>query len=261
MVQRGVLYNNFWEAFKKAYPTRPKFKLQLDLNAEWEQMKKDAVDENALSSAVQKRIQFLQQKATKDKSSNILNFFSKINNESVSHRNEVTPMISSEPDVTQHNSTSLSLPVATQRIDDVNENNEKVSEADTLSRPTPSQDQSKKRIMELTTKISNLVGVRDIGFSNDDTEQQIKKMKKELLAEQIALKKKISDAERKKKSRKNFKLKMKNLCEKYPDMKKDLKFRDGITGRPRIEVDQPDILQAIRKEYIPTQHRMSPEYR
>ena len=172
MVQRGVLYNNFWEAFKKAYPTRPKFKLQLDLNAEWEQMKKDAVDENALSSAVQKRIQFLQQKATKDKSSNILNFFSKFKNESASHRNEVTP-ISSEPDVIQHDSTSLSFPVATQRIDDVNnvnENNEKVSEADTLSRPTPSQDQSKKRIMELTTKISNLVGVRDIGFSNDDTE-------------------------------------------------------------------------------------------
>ena len=58
-------------------------------------------------------------------------------------------------------------------------------------------------------------------------------MKKELLAEEIALKKKISDAERKKKSRKNFKLKMKNLCEKYPDMKKDLKFRDGVIGRPQ----------------------------
>lgn len=29
------------------------------------------------------------------------------------------------------------------------------------------------------------------------------------------------------------------------DIKKDLKFRDGVIGRRRIEVDQPNILQAI----------------
>lgn len=246
MVQRAQLYRNFWEAYKRAYPTRPKDKLQVDFNKEWDQMKIDATDDSALDSAVQKRIQFLQTKATEDKSSNILRFFKKSSSITSDRKHSAaTPPSNNDPPASSSNSTT-SIPrprIETVRSEKPDTGTDVVS--DGTPRPTPSQDASRKRIMSLQTKITNLVGVRDIGFGNDSTEHQLKKFKKELSTEETALKKKERDAERKKKSRETQKIKIKQLCEKYPDVRKDLKFRDSVTGRPRIEVDQPDILNAI----------------
>lgn len=59
------------------------------------------------------------------------------------------------------------------------------------------------------------------------------------------MKRKQDDVIRKRKSRVNKNSVLKNICQKYPDIKKDLKFRENKIGRPRVEVDQPEILKAI----------------
>ena len=56
----------------------------------------------------------------------------------------------------------------------------------------------------------------------------------------------VKDAERKQKTRAEFKVKMNKICEENPELSETLKKHTNETrGRPRIEADQPDLLAAI----------------
>lgn len=245
MVNCDELYQNLWAAYKKAFPDESKASLQKKCNSEWNELKIKSENANYLERDVQSKIQLLLQKATVNKSMNLLKF---LKPSTASRPCEPSTSTSSQPNSVLCAKVSESL--ADDKADvDIQAKNAQTSEIDSDPRSdpsqTPSQDQSKIRIDTLRTQISNLVGVRDIGFASKETEQKISKLKKDLVAEENSLKRKINDAIRKRKSRKVRNTKLKKMCEKYPDIKKDLKFRDGTIGRPRLEVDQPELLTAI----------------
>lgn len=58
------------------------------------------------------------------------------------------------------------------------------------------------------------------------------------------VKKKEVDAERKKNKRADDKEKLSKAIKKYPDLKEHFDLKD-VTGRPRLETEQPGLLQAI----------------
>ena len=111
--------------------------------------------------------------------------------------------------------------------------------------PTPSQDKVRIQIDQLKSQIVKLEGAADVGFASEDVNKKIKKLRSDLKTAENFLNKKINDAIRKKKSRFTQKRKLTEICTKYPDLNKKLKFRDNVSGRPRIETDQPEILQAL----------------
>ena len=55
------------------------------------------------------------------------------------------------------------------------------------------------------------------------------------------------DAQRKRKSRRDFQSKLRSLCSQDPELAKRPKCRDGVSGRPTLETDQPGLLEAIKR--------------
>ena len=116
-----------------------------------------------------------------------------------------------------------------------------------IVRDTPSQNLSKYKIIKLQSQIAILTNVENLDFCGEDKALRIKKLKEKLYREEKLLKRKISDANRKRKSRRIQATQLKKLKKSNPKafVNAEVNYRDGIIGRPRLEVDQPDLLKTI----------------
>lgn len=228
MANRREIYNSLWNAYIVAFPNKAKDLLQREYNLDWTQMKLKSENDSDFENIVLNRIRSLQQKAAIRKSENILLFCTKTHGET---------------SATSASSTSKTVPTTVINLNVIIDASQKESDKEcsvaddkTLTKttstlmPTPSQDRSKERINELQGKISNLVGVQNIGFGNRETEREIIKLTKEVVEEKKSLSKKMSDAIRKRKSRKQLSSQIKDLVKKQPELKKKLKFRNGVIG-------------------------------
>lgn len=257
-VTRCELYNNLWDAWKRAYPGQQKYQLQIDCNAYWTQVKSNFPLEENLESEVRRQTQELIGLVAIDKTRKIANFFKNVPapkssaiHSSNSNKQKFYENQNDDSNIlpnTGNNTTCSSNLSSQNKINEDSNKNLKVScklTNERSSHETPSQDKSKKKIESLETKVSALETVKNVGFSDNSTDLKLKNLKKELSKEKKILKRKEADAIRQRKSRKNRKVLIKNLVTKFPEMKNDFKFRDGVLGRPRVEVDQPELLKAI----------------
>ena len=110
---------------------------------------------------------------------------------------------------------------------------------------TPAQDKKVAEINNLQSAISSLVALRNSGMSTV-TLGQISDKQKELKLKKQQLNKLKSDAKRKQTRRSKFRDAVRTVCEDNPAIGLVLNsFNRGITGRPRLEAETPDLLAAI----------------
>ncbi|KAL4719530.1 hypothetical protein ACJJTC_016604 [Scirpophaga incertulas] len=119
------------------------------------------------------------------------------------------------------------------------------SQLQTIPKPTPSQSASRNKIVVLESELNSLLLARDAGIASNEAIKKISTLKKNIQQEKNILKRKISAAERQKKSRDFKKQKIVELCEKNTDLAAALKLRDTL-GRPRIEETQSGLLGVIK---------------
>lgn len=119
------------------------------------------------------------------------------------------------------------------------------SQLQTIPKPTPSQSASRNKIVVLESELNSLLLARDTGIASNEAIKKISTLKKNIQQEKNILKRKISAAERQKKSRDFKKQKIVELCEKNTDLAAALKLRDTL-GRPRIEETQSGLLGVIK---------------
>lgn len=113
-----------------------------------------------------------------------------------------------------------------------------------ITHKTPIQDVTRSRISELEGQVNALLTVQNSGLGTSENEKKLKKLQTLLNDEKKKLKMKMDDAERQKKSRERKKQKMSELCEKIPEAAEIVQIR-STPCRPRLEVDQPDLLKII----------------
>ncbi|XP_037030801.1 uncharacterized protein LOC119070532 [Bradysia coprophila] len=109
---------------------------------------------------------------------------------------------------------------------------------------TPAQLKLQQESACLTAEIVALSKRKESGLFTSDMRAELKKKREKLSSLQKKLCVKRRDMFRKRKSRHNFKAKLSKICDSNPDVKKALKIRNS-TGRPRLEVEQPELLKTI----------------
>lgn len=111
---------------------------------------------------------------------------------------------------------------------------------------TPAQSKTKKKIAYLEFELNAQRCAYDSGLAGDDIDKKIKKTKSDLEAERKLLKSQKRNAEYQAKHRKKQKIRLTEISEKNPEMVKKISNTE-TAGRPRLEVDQPGIIEAIIK--------------
>jgi hypothetical protein len=108
----------------------------------------------------------------------------------------------------------------------------------------PVQDKLNKDLGLITGKILALKSVQTAGLLTQENEKELNDLQAQKIELERTLKIKIGSAERQKKYRENRKREIGNLITQNPDISKKMRVFES-PGRPRLEVDQPEILKAI----------------
>lgn len=131
-------------------------------------------------------------------------------------------------------------------VDDITCENDE-DETHKKSREKPKQRKLETEIANIEVSIANLVQAKAINSDERSAATLTKRIKElEIVRDnwKKQLKIKIQNAAAQKKLRETRKVNLEKAREKYPDLAVDLKIRDN-SGRPRIEVDQPNLLKDI----------------
>lgn len=113
-------------------------------------------------------------------------------------------------------------------------------------KPGPAQEKTSAMISEIEKELMGLLVVENSGLSTPDISSRKRKLEENLKKEQRNLKKLEDSRVRMKNYRLNKRTKLKELCQEIPAAGAILNLRQK-SGRPRIEEDQPDLLQVIVK--------------
>lgn len=107
---------------------------------------------------------------------------------------------------------------------------------------TPKQNDIAAEISLLQSDLIGLYKRRDTNMLSVDQANDLKQKQKRLDLLQLDLKR--LNQERQMNYRKQARIRREDLVEEYPVLKKKLKLRDSA-GKPRLEIDQPQLLQTI----------------
>lgn len=106
-------------------------------------------------------------------------------------------------------------------------------------------EKTEKQIALLSEQIVSLTKLYESGMSSV-TKRDVHDLREKLKKEQCLLKKLKRESERQHKQRANMREKLDEVCELDPNAAKILKsFNRQTIGRPRIEVENPELLSAI----------------
>nr|XP_047135389.1 uncharacterized protein LOC124812593 [Hydra vulgaris] len=104
-----------------------------------------------------------------------------------------------------------------------------------------------EKISDLESQRASLIVVRDSGLSTV-TKEQINTVKETIRKEKTKLDRLIRESARQRKRRQKLKESIETVCQNIPEASSALKqFSRNHTGRPRLEVDQPELLSTIIK--------------
>lgn len=242
-MDKSKLYQSLRTAYSKAYPLKTYFQVQDEVVKIWNELKKNENTDKNLSDLVAQKCVDLKEKKLQLSA----NFFSawKKNSQKPSNVESTSSLqidLSSSLVVVDESVNNLSnffekmevtsivddpkMPVDEKSVqENVTDANIKVPVVYSNPKPTPVQDRLQKEIKFLNTEIVALTERKESGLFNDDMRNELRK-KRELLT---TAKKKLHTLERemirKRTSRKCYKKKLKQICEKFPEVKKDLKVR------------------------------------
>ena len=231
-MNRGKLYESLFDAYKKAYPDRPKVNLQNDCNTFWAEAKKECgKDDSSFDAKISAKVKELLVRGTNKKVKGLFSYFT---------------IHSANVKTATHAPATITAPAAPTSQLTVSDTPKKcdIGDSENEKRRTPSQDVYQTMIANLQAKICTLRNEIDSGLACDDSSKELESLKKELNSEKNALKRKQSNAALPKTCRKKKQQKLDEICSEHPDISKQLKSRDA-SGRPRTEEEQPGLLKAI----------------
>ena len=229
MSKKYEKFVKFREAYKLAHPDQTK-QVQFDKATEiWNEVK------SCPDKIEQKLLEF------KLKTDNIkakkLNFWVKFQTGASS---------SKEPTVSTAQDIEIPKKDVTKESNTIEADNKNLElKSDVLKRSTPAQDKLKKEIDVINGQIADLKKLQNTGWS-EVTNEQFKKLYDQREAKEKKLRKMQKDILWQKTNRENTKLKIQKVCDTNPEAAEILKSCNrSVQGRPRIEVDQPQLLSTI----------------
>ncbi|XP_065679008.1 uncharacterized protein LOC124814973 [Hydra vulgaris] len=231
-------YLQFLELYKKAYSTLEKQKQYQQAQELWKIVKNN-------ESLYEKKINELKEKVTKSKVS-LMSFWGNTISPPSKKKKDIHPAPSSSNETRSFLNATTTEPA---RIEityflaffnlDLTDNKKE--------RENPAQVRSRKKISDLESQHASLIVVRDSGLSTV-TKEQINTVKETIRKEKTKLDRLIRESARQRKRRQKLKESIETVCQNIPEASSALKqFSRNHTGRPRLEVDQPELLSTIIK--------------
>lgn len=219
------------DAYSKAYPTKTKKQHQFDVNKIWTEIKR----EKNYSELVSKKILEYKEKSLQSKSNlfsmwkslgttsspSSTNMQTDINTNDLNPSDEVMSLSNSLEEMKADLSESDSQPIQTV---DLYQTKTKI--------PAPAQEKLQLEVDCVNADIVALTKRKDSGLFSDEMRNELKKKRDKLTALQNNLSMKRREMIRKRRNRRQLKNKLAKICEKNPELKKDLKvsyqFSSGI---------------------------------
>ncbi|XP_047144174.1 uncharacterized protein LOC124817793 [Hydra vulgaris] len=222
-------YLQFLELYKKAYSTLEKQKQYQQALELWKIVKNN-------ESLYEKKINELKEKVTKSKVS-LMSFWGNTISPPSKKKKDIHPAPSSLNETRSFLNATTTEPA---RIEINLTDNKK-------ERENPAQVRSRKKISDLESQRASLIVVHDSGLSTV-TKEQINTVKETIRKEKTKLDRLIRESARQRKRRQKLKESIETVCQNIPEASSALKqFSRNHTGRPRLEVDQPELLSTIIK--------------
>lgn len=219
-MDNNQLFQDFYKSFVVRYPHKNKASIQAIAISEWSKLK-STID-------FKEQVQQIIEANNKYKSKGTLSTYFKPVNASNNQSNKSTMPPQSSPVVDL--SVSLQEPISAP-----NESSNKLTKKN-----KPAQDSLQNELEILRADQLALLKRKNINLISEEQEKNLKRLEtreKEILQ---LIKKKQDDCARQQKLRD----KRKEVLQSDPDLRKRFCVRD-VPGRPRLEVDQPDLLKTI----------------
>jgi hypothetical protein len=246
------LYQSLFKAYCEAHTDKSRASCQKDLNELWKDViKKDGrVDEGAYEVELAK----LKQQKAKNQKGTITSMFNKQRIKQASASASTAPNTTAAAAIS---SQTVEFPSASTAPSQETEPQtsassgglEEEEEVDLLhpKNPTPAQEKLCEEIQTIDKQLKTLQDLKQIDLGGDHmskTKEKICQLTKMREEAQKKLKRTTDHQKAQQKYRQNQKEKVAKAIEKYPGLEPHLKKREA-PGRPRLEVDQPDLLKDI----------------
>lgn len=242
-VNKAKLYDDLLSAYTKAHSeTKNKRSIQDNVNQIWKSVKNNVQVANLVEDEI-KKLNIIKSK----RQASLLKFWA-----GVSEKENVVAVVPSNVIEEKNKSpnkitctATTSNEIATVEVVATSTSESNVStEATTRSMLTPAQNKTKNEMLVLDSEIATLKHRKNFGFLNDDMAKELGSKKKKMEQLRQLVKKQEKEMLRHRKRRLQKKRNFDKICTENPELRKRLNVR-GKTGRPRIEYDQPFLLQAI----------------
>lgn len=246
-MDRNKLFQELYNIYCSAYPQKTKRECQSIVSHIWNDSKKD----KNFETVIRDKINDFKQKHLQSKA-NFFNSWKNSAKKKVHTGNETCSQLvdSSQSEIvgTSSNSDSsivcgASVSSSNNRMENLSTSFEEmgVSTSDTskdednrnvMSQsslfPTPAQDKLRTEIATLNDDVATLSKIRNNGLFDGEMKTVLDKKRSTLKTKQKLLKKVTKNMIRKRKYRQEFKKKLANICEKYPEAKNELKVDSSI---------------------------------
>ena len=232
-MNKTELYSSLFAAYVLAYPEKTKQICQKEFNKKWNKMK----GEENLFAEGEAWLQNLKLTAKTKKNARQMFW------------NKQTLQVISNPEKTASSSVVAPIPLQfeadSEQFKEKDDESNSAATSSTVVRKAIVQEGLEKEISLINADLVGLLSRQSAGFLSDQQEIELKAKKRKLDELKVRLKKKQDDAKRSKKSRDDRKKREEAACEKDPGLRDLLKLKRKAAGRPRIEDDQPLLLESI----------------
>lgn len=233
-----ITYKKYVEAYREAYSDTKKETQFKNAQRRWNDLKNN-------EESIQKDYLALKAKANKDKSRSLgawVGYSSAPKKSKVDHAAHVEEQAGTS-------SQSIAVSDVVDVVDVTEEGEEETTSddnvADNLEREKPAQKKLEDEISNLKTQFHSLVTLKQTGLSTVD-KKQIDEVKTSIKQKELKLNRLKAEASRQKKRRQKLQEGIQTVSKNDPEAEKLLKnFNRDVTGRPRKELDQPELLSAI----------------
>ncbi|KAL7298844.1 hypothetical protein TKK_0008583 [Trichogramma kaykai] len=206
--------------------------------------KNEYKDASQFEKFIEERINSLKLQAPKNTQKSLTNYFAKSSTSTISVNKQPAANVSSST-----NAKNIDVPNSETRKDSNSDVSNQVTSGQkknvNLKRKyvAPSQDESKLKVQALHSQLTSLTLIKDSNLGGDTINQDIKKVKMDLIKNETKLRTQIKNAE----YQRNFRAreKKKKLLKQNNVQKENEDDVQLQVGRPRKEVEYPELLKTI----------------
>ena len=248
MFRNTKLYDELSSLYAKAYPNKAKKTVQAEVNQLWHDLKKSKkgpVDDDKYTLEIDKLKSLVKKVEGSQKS--IQSFLKRKDEGAVKENvnNNVANLETNDEGEVSQVEASNDEPGTLELVGE-EQNNHPDKDNDYQ---TPKQEKLKAEILEKEAALGKLLDAKMLGLeteTNEKISKRIASVKQEIENKKKELKRKQTNQKAVHKLRAKKRKAEENLLRDNPEVARALKIRDGV-GRPRVEVDQPGMLDDILK--------------